>query len=46
LWVTVAIVPTFTSARDVTAWCEQHFPDRSGEILDNTCTARILNPPH
>jgi hypothetical protein len=45
LWVTVAIVPTFTSAQDVTAWCAQQFPSLSGTTLEDSCTARTLAPP-
>jgi hypothetical protein len=45
LWVTVAIVPSFASEQDVTAWCAQQFPNLSGKLLDNACTARKLNPP-
>jgi hypothetical protein len=46
LWVTVAIVPTFTSEQDVIAWCAQQFPNLSGNLLENSCTARTLDPPY
>ncbi|MEP7193222.1 MAG: hypothetical protein ABI903_10185 [Actinomycetota bacterium] len=45
LWVTVAMVSTFTSAQDVNTWCAQQFPALSGNLLADSCTARTLDPP-
>jgi hypothetical protein len=45
LWVTVAVVPGFSSANTVNTWCAQQFPTLAGAVLDDSCTARTLDPP-
>jgi hypothetical protein len=45
LWVTVAVVPGFSSANAVDTWCAQQFPTLTGAVLDDSCTARTLDPP-
>jgi hypothetical protein len=45
LWVTVAVVPGFSSANAVNTWCSQQFPTLTGSVLDDSCTARTLDPP-
>jgi zinc-ribbon domain len=45
LWVTVAVVPGFSSANAVQTWCAQQFPTLTGAVLDDSCTPRTLDPP-
>jgi hypothetical protein len=45
LWVTFAL-GAFDSAGAVSAWCARRFPQLSGDLLTNQCTARKLEPPH
>ncbi len=45
LWVTVAVVPGFSSANAVKTWCAQQFPTLTGAVLDDSCTPRTLDPP-
>ncbi len=45
LWVTVAALPSFGSAQDVTDWCAQEFSQLSPSVLLDSCVPRQLNPP-
>jgi hypothetical protein len=44
-WVTVVALPRFSSARDVTDWCVQEYPQLSPYVRRDFCVARRLDPP-